>query len=107
MALLPICDVCGFRIPTAKMRKRWDGLWVCPEDWEPRHILDFYRPSYERPNNPPYLREDPHESDDASTHNPATTGYNGFILEDVVPDPFGLFILEGSGTYYLINEELF
>jgi hypothetical protein len=25
------------------MRQRWDGVMVCPTDWEPRHILDFYR----------------------------------------------------------------
>ncbi len=38
-----ICDICGFKKKSYELRKRWDGYWVCKEDWEPRHILDFYR----------------------------------------------------------------
>lgn len=38
-----ICDVCGFKKWSYELRKRWDGLMVCQEDWEPRNILDFYR----------------------------------------------------------------
>jgi len=25
------------------MVRRWDGLWVCEEDWEPRHPMDYFR----------------------------------------------------------------
>ena len=38
-----LCDVCGFKKKNWEMRKRWDGLWVCNEDWEPRHPMDFYK----------------------------------------------------------------
>ncbi len=38
-----ICDICGFKKKSYELRKRWDGFWVCEKDWEPRHILDFYR----------------------------------------------------------------
>lgn len=38
-----ICDVCGFQFKSHEMRKRWDGLMVCPADWEMRHPLDFYK----------------------------------------------------------------
>lgn len=38
-----ICDVCGFKIKASKSKKRWDGLIVCPEDWEPRHPQDFLK----------------------------------------------------------------
>lgn len=38
-----ICDVCGFKKKASEVRKRWDGFWVCPEDWEQRHIADFYQ----------------------------------------------------------------
>jgi len=38
-----ICDVCGFKYKFSQLRKRWDGLMVCEEDWEPRHVSDFYR----------------------------------------------------------------
>lgn len=35
-----ICDCCGFRVRASKTRKRWDGLMVCLDDWEPRHPQD-------------------------------------------------------------------
>jgi hypothetical protein len=38
-----LCDVCGFKKKASELIKRWDGLMVCDEDWEPRNILDFYR----------------------------------------------------------------
>lgn len=38
-----ICDVCGWRFPSDKVRERWDGKVVCHEDYEARHILDFFR----------------------------------------------------------------
>ena len=38
-----ICDVCAQKYKSSLMRKRWDGLMVCPNDWEPRHPQDFLR----------------------------------------------------------------
>lgn len=38
-----ICDVCGQKYKSGQMKKRWDGLMVCPNDWEPRHPQDFLR----------------------------------------------------------------
>jgi hypothetical protein len=38
-----ICDVCGFQFKASEMKKRWDGLIVCSEDYETRHPLDFFR----------------------------------------------------------------
>lgn len=38
-----ICDVCGFEYKASKLRKRWDGLMVCKDDWETRHPQDLYR----------------------------------------------------------------
>lgn len=38
-----ICDVCAQKYKAGEMRKRWDGLMVCPNDWEPRHPQDFLR----------------------------------------------------------------
>jgi hypothetical protein len=38
-----ICEVCGQRYKAEQMRKRWDGVIVCPKDWEPRHPQDFVR----------------------------------------------------------------
>jgi hypothetical protein len=38
-----LCDVCGFKFKSCDLKKRWDGLMVCKEDWEPRHESDFFR----------------------------------------------------------------
>ena len=38
-----ICDVCGQKYKSGDMKKRWDGLMVCHNDWEPRHPQDFLR----------------------------------------------------------------
>jgi hypothetical protein len=38
-----LCDVCGFAYKNYELKKRWDGFMVCDADWEPRHVLDFYR----------------------------------------------------------------
>ena len=38
-----VCDVCGFYFKSGKLRKRWDGLMVCKEDWEVRHPSDYYK----------------------------------------------------------------
>ena len=31
------CHVCGFWYPSGEIQKRWDGLLVCPKDYETRH----------------------------------------------------------------------
>ena len=38
-----ICEVCGFKYKASKLKKRWDGLMVCKEDWEVRHPSDYYK----------------------------------------------------------------
>lgn len=40
---LSVCDRCGFTLLASEMKKTWDGLLVCPADWEPRHPQDFVR----------------------------------------------------------------
>lgn len=51
-----ICDSCGFKFKHYQLRKRWDGLMVCEQDWETRHPMDFQKvprpekaPSWTRP----------------------------------------------------------
>lgn len=38
-----ICDVCGFKLKASQLRKRWDGMMCCEEDWETRNPLDFLK----------------------------------------------------------------
>jgi hypothetical protein len=53
-----ICDECGFKFHASKLRKRWDGLMVCPEDFELRHPQDFARVVPDNPT-PPWIRPPP------------------------------------------------
>jgi hypothetical protein len=64
------CMVCNRKIKSGEALKRWDGLIVCPDDYENRHPQDFLRARQERisvpftsdssfnsfngPNYPPY-----------------------------------------------------
>jgi hypothetical protein len=54
-----ICDRCGFKFKAGELRRTWDGLWVCREDWEPRHpqdyvkgVRDIQKPVLSRPEAP-------------------------------------------------------
>lgn len=42
-----VCDVCGFDYRVDKIKERWDGLMVCPKDYELRHPQDFVRSTEE------------------------------------------------------------
>lgn len=42
------CMVCNRKIKSGMALKRWDGLIVCPEDYENRHPMDFLRARQER-----------------------------------------------------------
>jgi len=38
-----VCWVCGNKRKASKLKKHWQGYWVCPEHWEPRHPQDFVK----------------------------------------------------------------
>jgi len=48
------CMSCLKKVKSDKIRKRWDGMLVCEEDWEPRHPQDFLRAVVEKSNILPY-----------------------------------------------------
>lgn len=37
------CDVCGFKFKADEVKKRWDGLMVCSNDFEHDHPQKFLR----------------------------------------------------------------
>jgi len=37
------CDRCSFKFKASKLRKTWEGFYVCNACWEPRHPSDFFR----------------------------------------------------------------
>lgn len=47
-----ICQLCGRQFKSDEIRKRWDGLMVCHNDYETRHPLDFIRATPERASVP-------------------------------------------------------
>lgn len=55
-----VCDVCGFRFPSDKLRKRWDGLMTCSDDYEVRHPQDLIRLKIEEVA-PPWVRPESYQ----------------------------------------------
>ncbi len=55
------CDRCGFDVRSSRARKTWDGLVVCPDDWEPRHPQDFVRGREDRQAAQGLVRPEPAE----------------------------------------------
>lgn len=53
-----ICMLCGVQYKAEDMLKRWDGMLVCKNDWEPRHSLDFLRATPER-GTVPFVAPEP------------------------------------------------
>ena len=38
-----VCYECGRKRKASTLKRHWQGYWVCPEHWEPRHPQDFVR----------------------------------------------------------------
>jgi len=53
-----ICDRCGGKFKNIELRKTWDGLYVCPMDYDERNQQDFVTAT---PDNQriPYARPEP------------------------------------------------
>lgn len=56
-----ICDVCGFEFKADKIKKRWDGLMVCNEDFEHDHPQKHIR-IRENSQQVAYVRAEPPDS---------------------------------------------
>ena len=37
------CYECGRKFKASTLLRHWQGYYVCPEHWEPRHTQDFVR----------------------------------------------------------------
>jgi len=55
-----ICDVCSRKVKASKIKHRWDGLLVCPEDFEHRHPQDFIKVRQDK-ITVPFLRPRPQD----------------------------------------------
>jgi hypothetical protein len=54
-----VCEMCGAAKTPDQLIERWDGLFVCKDDYEPRHPSTFLRLRSEAP--PPSLTSPPPE----------------------------------------------
>jgi hypothetical protein len=47
-----VCQVCGFTHKASELRRRWDGVVVCPDDFEMRNPQDLIQMPKEKPGIP-------------------------------------------------------
>lgn len=55
---LAVCDRCGFEFLAKDLKKDWQGLMVCSNDYELRNPQDFIRVRPEK-ITPPWTRPEP------------------------------------------------
>jgi hypothetical protein len=56
-----ICDVCGFKFKSGELRRRWDGLMVCKDDYEVDHPQKHIRVK-EDGLAVPWVRDEPEDT---------------------------------------------
>ena len=84
------CRVCYEKVKFSTTKLRWDGLRVCPQCWEIRHPLDFYR-----------TRNDTHKLPEISSSDGAPSGSEGLSWS---PTPSaGLTNSTVTGETYTVN----
>lgn len=96
-----ICAVCGAQVKSDEIIKRWDGVLVCKDDYEPRHIADFLRPITERTTVPFTAPEPPDvfvELPASSCPYPTTTGLADIGTADCAGAGIGAGSIEISTT---------
>ena len=61
------CDECGRKIRSSISKLRWDGLVVCPADWEPRHPQELLHAAPTDQQSVPHARQRPSVTDASTT----------------------------------------
>lgn len=74
-----VCDVCGFTFLNTEVRKRWDGLIVCEQDFERKHPSLTPVRLRESPA-PPFVRPEPEDSFIAVCTEEGRTSITGFAV---------------------------
>lgn len=93
-----ICYVCGFKRKASEMMLRWDGVYVCKEDWETRQPQDFVRSAPEE-TAPEWTQPEPPD-------NFIDAGVNAPPLGNIIvgtPTIFFNGVAKVSGTDYTIT----
>jgi hypothetical protein len=56
------CPICEEAVRKHTMKRRWDGLWVCEKDYDPRHPQEFVRTKQDKLSPPQPVNPPPTES---------------------------------------------
>jgi len=84
-----VCDRCGFVFRSNELKKTWDGLMVCEQDWEPRHIADFIKSPNTAPPLP-FTRPEPADTLISVDYISESIGTQETTIPDVTPGNEGL-----------------
>lgn len=79
-----LCMRCGRLFKGSQLKQTWDGLWVCKEDWEPKHT-QLLVTGVKDDQRPPFVF---HSTDDLTLANAS--------IRDTIPG-FGSNLNNGSG----------
>ncbi len=71
-----LCDVCGFKFKSSEIKRRWDGLMVCSEDFEHDHPQKYLRVNEDR-QSVPWARPRPADSFTLVCYTPGRSAYAG------------------------------
>ena len=72
-----LCDSCGRKFKASHLKRRWDGLMVCHEDWEPRQTQDYVRGRAEK-QIPVWTRSEPSDGFELDCN--TRTGITGWAI---------------------------
>lgn len=101
-----ICDVCGKRYKIGQVRKRWDGLIVCDQDFEQDHPQKYLRVR-ETGQAVPVIRDEPLDvfafTCDLISRQPRAEYGTAGCATVGQEFQFGLFCLMGPSAYPNIN----
>lgn len=86
-----ICDVCSKKIKASDAKQRWDGLIVCPSDFEHRHPQDYVRAKTDK-ITVPFTRPRP---------------VDGFRLREVLSNSILVNDVDNFDNYLINNSDYF
>jgi hypothetical protein len=79
-----ICQVCRKKVKASEIKKRWDGLLVCDEDFEHRHPNDFPLPAFKEQAPIPFSSPDLTTAQETDTPICSAIGQSGFVGRGIV-----------------------
>jgi hypothetical protein len=100
-----LCDSCGRKFKASSLKKRWDGLIVCREDWEQRHPQDLLRVQREQISVPwsrPYPAEDTYLPWNYTDFEKENLGVNEAIAKNILKR-FGLSVSGSALGNFALN----